>query len=304
MTVPRESNGAAEHLVHVEILEADAYRDPTAARRAYLAECAAGKVRERARLSPSFRRVHARRIARAAAGVALSVTGVVLFGMAAMRLVGSGLRGANGTLTSVLLLGWLAAAIVFVVARVSARVWFDADLDELLDTTGDPDVDLERMRNLTVERCALDLAARPARASVAWPLVGLSLVMPLTIHWVVAACLHGTWRIHAGFDQWIVASTILVGHCHVLVAIRAWRFGRSLCDDLRIDAPPEDAGSAARKAWCWSVVASLVPGALLVAIPTVLVAATGLFIPVAFVALGALTEVERASLERASRPAT
>lgn len=273
------------------------YRDATDGKRAYLRELLAEQARALAGTAPGCaRRIHARRLARAAAGAVLTLAGVAMFVATLARFAGEGMRGGAGSLTAILLAGWGGAALAWVVTRLAARWRFDARLRAALAPTGDLDADLERARR-PVDVLAGSLAARVERASIVWPLVGLALMAPLASHYVVAAAAAGCGLPgvdHRSFDQWIVLSVVIVGHCHLVVAARAFRFGRA---STTSGVPPPDAARAGSRTWTWAIATSLVPGLFFVAVPVVLVALTGVFIPIAFSVAAARLESERLALD-------
>ena len=272
------------------------YRDASDGKRAYLEALRAEQALGRMELAPAYRRVRAARVARAAAGATLAAAGALMFVTAIARFARDTdvHRYEGGGLTALLLLGWGAAVVVYAVARVAVWARFPAHLDAELAPTGDVDLDLERARR-PVAQVAHGMATRPERGSLVWPLVGLALVMPLTLHYAVAVIIGEPGIDHADFDRWIVGSAILVGHCHLIVALRARRFGHAFTSS----PDPIDPSRAGSRTWGFALAASLFPGLILFAIPTFLVALTGVFIPIAFAFGAARVTSERDALESA-----
>ncbi len=134
--------------------------------------------------------------------------------------------------------------------------------------------------------------------STALPLAALSLLMPLCLHYAVAAM---AWSQSAeGFARWIRISLAIVGHAHLALLALAIRFARKL---KRSDS--EDLGQMAiarewLKAWGITVGVSAVPGVLFLAVPPIITAATGIaFIPFMFTCMRRRVMSERATMELA-----
>jgi hypothetical protein len=172
--------------------------------------------------------IHARRLARMAFGVALVITGIALALNTALHFpVHAGTLIFGGWLVAFAVMG-----TVYALARVST---FLKELGRIED--------------------------RHLAASLAWPIAGLALVLPLTIHAVVFG--HGE-----RFDEWVAWSCLLVGHCHLALALMgAWRMMRLARDE-----------GAMKPAAIYGVTVGLamIPGAIFLFIPPFLVAATGL----------------------------
>jgi hypothetical protein len=100
-------------------------------------------------------------------------------------------------------------------------------------------------------------------ASWAWPLAGLALVLPLTLHSLfIAATSAGE------LNNWVGLSWALVGHCHIALAGMAIRRVERLVHGERALSAPAIYGI--------TVGLAMVPGAIFLLIPPVLVAFTGL----------------------------
>ncbi|OGQ26082.1 MAG: hypothetical protein A2138_17475 [Deltaproteobacteria bacterium RBG_16_71_12] len=121
---------------------------------------------------------------------------------------------------------------------------------------------------LPASALARELGAGSAleRNALVLPLVAVALVGPLSIHGAVSLLL-GCGPGPIGFDEWVMASLIIVGHAHLVFAILVGRFGAMLADDV----PP----MSAKRTLLWTTVTAGVPGVLLYAIPPVLTALTG-----------------------------
>ncbi|MDB4997150.1 MAG: hypothetical protein JWM74_4582 [Myxococcaceae bacterium] len=227
---------------------------------------------------PEVSRVYARRIGRIAAGW-LSIGGAVLLVVFAVwRYVGG--AATNITLTPILLgsvvLAPLAYAAGWAVAHVALRFQKKG-----LELTGNAIVDLAHLEHDTRRTSITRRASRLERASVATTLAGWALLMPLTLHFLVALTQFESWSdCVRSFDGWIDASLVLTGVAHLTLVFLGWRYA----DKLRAwDHEREDAPGGPWSAWGWTILASCVPGIIALGIPPMIVALTGvLFIPATF----------------------
>ena len=152
--------------------------------------------------------------------------------------------------------------------------------------SGDTFADLDRLRNLTLNEVLTTLGQRLERVSVLLPLVAASLLGPLTIHRLILF----EMKSH-DFAEWVGGSAIIVGHCHIALAIHAVIFANK----LRSSTFPRLLGRTSGWSAYWlAVVLALIPSFFLLGIPVVLVAATGiLFVPWMYRAAGSKVETER-----------
>jgi hypothetical protein len=276
------------------------YRNADEALRRRRDELLAARRVEVAELPAGVRAVYSRRQARRVAGGIGILGAVVMATCAALRVAG---------LTTILQTTWLAMAAVYLAARLAASLRVRRLLDESFLATDDPAADVERFEHLTAKQVVLEAAARIERRSVALPMVALALLLPLTLHYLVAATVRATMPRPHDFDAWISMSLLFVGHCHLVLAYQAWSFAQS----LRAAREPQLVGLLADRAgwhaWgvtiAWSVVAGFVllavipiAGIALLIIAPVLVGATGLtFIPAMFNRMGRKVRRERTVLQ-------
>jgi hypothetical protein len=138
-------------------------------------------------------------------------------------------------------------------------------------------------------------AAHPLElASLALPLIAVSLLGPLWIHYLAASVVQHGSVAGRDFDQWIRFSLALVGHCHLVLGYLAWRFARKLCT-----GECHQAAAEAWRAWGITLASSAVPGVVLLAIPVLLVALTGaVFIPLLFGRVARTCQRERLLLRQ------
>ena len=185
------------------------------------------------RARPADRRVLAARAARIAFGAALTAGGLLLAADAALHPFIRALDG-RPLATAIVAGAWLCAAAGALLAwgAVHAAV---------------------RVR----DRGRVD--DRWLAASFMWPAVGLSLVLPLSLH--LPFCTDD-------FDEWVRMSCAIVGHAHVALAIMSARRMHRIARGER--AMPASA------IYGVTIGISMIPGGLLIMIPPLLVAVTGL----------------------------
>lgn len=259
------------------------YRDGTEALRQEVA-----RLRKRHALAVEAMRkpaepVYVARYARAAAGRVLfgSAVMLLLVGLA-LLLLGSWAEidaWTGSVLTVALLASWPAAGLAYVVARSHARRSFVQRLMAPIDITCDVHADLERARRYDPGQHAMRLLGSMEGASLAPLMAGIGLLLPLSLH-----CLVGLGLLDvefAEFDGWIAMSAVVVGHCHLILAVRAWRYGKQLTMTPTVALLPR-VYEQGWKTYGIVLAASLFPGVLLLFVPVVLVGVTGLFIPLLY----------------------
>jgi hypothetical protein len=131
--------------------------------------------------------------------------------------------------------------------------------------------------------------------SLALPMIAACLLLPLTLHWLVA----NTHDAAADFGTWIQTSLAIVGHVHLvlaaLVLLRVRQYRAMSLDELT------HGPSGWVRAWGISILAAAVPGAILLLVPPLLTAFTGLaFLPPLFLGMRAIYRREREVVERAA----
>ena len=202
------------------------------------------------------RAVIARRIGRIAFGIALFV--------GALRLVEAALthyfvHGSDMVdAAAVIVQSWLSAIALWAVARlVAARVPWRRNPDFLL------------------------------AYSVCMPMVGLTLLLPLSLHLVYFT----PWDNPSRFNDWVQLSMVITGAAHVTLMLGViWR-GRALVANTDPPSP--------RAIYVYTIVVSCLPFVVLLAIPPLLVAVTGLpFIPLMH-RMATIVQRERAELAHA-----
>jgi hypothetical protein len=205
------------------------------------------------------RGVIARRIGRIAFGGALVVGALRLVEAAVTQHLGHGDGAINAY--EVIYQSWLSAIALWAVARVvAARVPWHRNPDFLL------------------------------AHSVCMPMVGLALLLPLSLHlvwftpWAAGDDLNR-------FNDWVQVSMVITGAAHLTLMLGViWR-GRALVAGTPAPTPGE--------IYAYTIVVSCVPFILLLAIPPLLVAVTGLpFLPLMH-RMAKIVERERAELAHA-----
>ena len=254
----------------------------------------------------AVKRVFAARTARIAAGGAGTVAGLAFFAVAAGSF--SFLNNEHGAMNTHALVGaWAALGVSGLVAWPLARRHARDALRREPSVSGDTHADVI---HIDVADPLGELRTRVTRfefASTALPLAAASLLVPLTLHWVVAAL--ASWsqgsRLDAsGFGIWISASAVLVGlaHCALVAQLALW--ARSLRDRPTSRLQERIHGTWARILAVTAGV-GLIPaiflarsGEAIVLLPAALVAVTGItFIPFLVVGTASCVERERAALE-------
>lgn len=243
---------------------------------------------------PALRAVTRARLARIAAG------GVGVAAALAMTFCAAWFsdKSSDPSPTYALLYGSLAAMGTWLVARTglglgarlrrreSGELRLSGQLDEDLARIDaqDPRAELHR-----VER----LANRLELPSVALPAAGISFLFPLLSHWLFLL-VTGSAREMGDFAQWIRISLVIVGHAHIALVVCGFLFAKKL-RGLSLDALTDlKIHREWLKAWLITIGVSCLPGILLVLVPPILVAITGIaFIPAVWLLLHRAVRAER-----------
>ena len=194
---------------------------------------------------------------------------------------------------ALLLLGWPVAVLVALAAAGVARAVFPAQTRVVL--TGHPELDLAVLQARDPLTDARAIATRWERPSLALPLAAVAMLSPLTLHVFAMAVLSG--QSSPDFGGWIGISALLVGHAHLALVAMCVRW----TGKLRV-APTATLRTGLTGAWLSTLTvtvgAACVPGVVLVAVPPLLVAVTGLlFVPLAYHLTARTLQRERTALE-------
>lgn len=247
------------------------------------------------------RRVATRRVGRAVGGFVATVLGgsALLVGLASWLSSGAEESYAHQVATTLLLATWPIGILAAVFGRVVARSILRRGADEPIRFTGDLAKDLARLDADEPLAAMRRTAERWERAAAAWPLAALSLVTPLTIHLIVASIPNAAHdaSLMKDFGTWIALSVVLVGHSHLAVLVGSVRWARSLRE-----RPTELLTVGLSRSWGVTLLVAVglacLPGIVLVGIPPILVAITGLlFVPAMFVVTARCMQRERFALE-------
>jgi hypothetical protein len=207
--------------------------------------------------------------------VALIATGLVI----AFALDGMGSAGLEqGVLTAILLGTWPAAGLACLVARAWARRSFERRMLSPLDPTADVHADLDRARRFDPGQHAMRMLGAMEAGSMAPLLSGVTTLLPLTLHFFAGLLLGAEIE---DYDTWIAISGVAVGHCHLILGVRAWLHGKRLATMSTMALVHRDP-SPGWKTYGIVLASSLFPGVLLMFVPVILVAVTGLFIPLIY----------------------
>jgi hypothetical protein len=250
------------------------------------------------------RRVARRRMGRAWAGAFALACGLVAFavGLASLPADSSSERALHDGAAALLLLAPLVGAGALLCGRAVAG----ARLARILDTpprlTGDVAADLARIAAADPLRASREVAMRWERMSVALPIAAASILAPLTLHGLVFCTVTaasgglGASAIDA-FGTWIGLSALIVGHAHVAVLVGTVRWA------YRLRATPtEQLRRDLHKHWGSTLLVavglSCIPGVVLLGIPPLLVAITGVaFLPAAYGMAARAVARERVALD-------
>ena len=282
-----------------------AYRSDEDVLEARLGALLDSRSAEVAGVGDAVRDVYSRRVARAVAGGVAALGGVATLIGGALRcidtrsLFGAEARSGDGRLTALLVGSIVAGALAYAPARRLARRAFDRSMRGALSLSGNARIDLVRVERAQPRRLARDLIARTEASSAALPLVAAALLAPLTLHlmlWLLTS-LDGAWPRVGAFDAWIAMSAPVAGLAHVVLALLAALFGMQLrgkpTAELRVK--PAQEGWFALGITC---VAGMIPGAMLILIPPILIGVTGfVFIPASFYLMNRAIVREREAVE-------
>jgi hypothetical protein len=256
---------------------------------------------EVAGIGAALRNVYARRIARTVAGGVATAAGVaMMLGGGIWALTNRSWFSASpphgdGALIGFLLGGVAAAALVYAPARLIAARRFDRAVSDALSLSGNVRIDLVRVERAQPRRIAADRIERAESWSASLPLVGMALLGPLVLHclvWMAYTSGGAAFRLGA-FDAWIGMTVPIAGLAHLVLAFRAAAFGPRLKEkstrELRL--MPSHYGWMSLM---FTSIAGLIPGAILLLVPPVLIFVTGLaFIPYSFYRMSRAIVAER-----------
>ncbi|HKA88944.1 MAG TPA: hypothetical protein VKE22_14845 [Haliangiales bacterium] len=278
------------------------YRDAEEALRQRRSELLALRRAQAKRVPDATVAIYAHRQARRYAGG----TGLGLAALIAVEAVGGG-----PGLTRLLELAWPIMAGMYLFARVAAEANLRGRLTRFAEPGPDAAFDVDRLERFLPSEVARAEADAIEAPSVAVPLAALCLLLPLSIHLVVASAFFHDGFGEAEFDRWIREGLLYGGHCHVILAAQGWKLGRTLPRGAAILEASEVAGW---HAWALTILASMAAAvafvlvapfsafSLAVAGPAV-VAATGLvFVPMLFTGAGRRIARERQLLARPEFP--
>lgn len=274
------------------------YRDAEEALRQRRRELLALRRAQATRVPAAIVAVYANRQARRYAGGT---------GLALATLIVVDAAGGGDGLTHLLEISWPIMAGVYLVGRIAAEVNLRGRLRRFAEPGADAAFDVDRLERFVPSEVVRARADAVEASSVAVPLAALCLLLPLSLHLVVASAFFHDGFGATEFDRWIRQGLVYGGHCHLILAAQGWKLGRSLPRGAAILEAAEVAGW---HAWALTILASMAAAvafvlcapfsafSLAVAGPAV-VAATGLvFIPMLFTGAGRRVARERHLLAR------
>jgi hypothetical protein len=200
----------------------------------------------------------------------------------------------DGTLVGILLGSWVAMGIAYVLGRIVGNLRLERALADAPARSGRPHDELERLRAVGPRHAAVAaLLARVCKASVGWPLAAMGLLLPLTLHlgfWTAMGGPGGSGQ-WSDFDGWIRMTAVYVGVAHLVLAGWSARLGARL---EGLTAPAAVARADGWTALGLTSLASCLPGIVMLGVPVLLTAVTGVFfIPLSFYLAGKRFAEER-----------
>jgi hypothetical protein len=170
---------------------------------------------------------------------------------------------------------WALSRAALVVKGKFARVRAEPELTGQLDR----DLALLDESDLRNEVQLLEQRAdKLETASIALPFAGLTFLTPLFLHWLFAAVFMSEST--RDYSEWIRISLVIVGHAHVALAVLGYLFARKLHRSTIEAIASLRIHREWAKIWLITIGVSCLPGIVLILVPPILVALTGLaFIP-------------------------
>ena len=243
-------------------------------------------------LLPRIRSIEAARVARTLAG------GVGIAGALSMVILAC--FGDTGDPSYALVGSGAAAIATYVLARgvLALAGRFHRASPPLPRLTGELEVDLARIDASNPLRAIDQRVGELETWSTALPLAAISLLMPLTLHYAFAAVIAPDTA--ESFANWIRLSLVLVGHAHLALMALAIAFARKMKKATSEELAQMPIHREWAKVWGLTIGVSALPGIVLIAIPPILTALTGIaFIPFMFTLMRRCVMNERSVLELA-----
>jgi hypothetical protein len=267
------------------------YRDHELGARQRLEELLA-RQQEHLRDLGEMPKLYGRRLGRIAGGGVATLLGLAFLGLS---LLVPYHPPTPGVTLAMLCMAWCCAFIFTTLGNFLGVLTLPRLARQLARPSGDLHRDLARLE-AAPHPAALVVRSidRLELASIALPLTGAALLLPLTLHLPFALAMSGL----EGFDQWCRLSAIIVGHAHLVLAAL---FVRHAVRVRRARNPAELKGGG--RILGWTILASAIPGIMCLGLPPILTGITGLvFIPMAASAAAGRAHEERQRLEDAGRP--
>lgn len=251
---------------------------------------------------PSLRAVFSARVARIIGG-AVGIFGALL--MAVIAASDDGGAAAWALVLSVIAAigSWLSARLALgLISRLGRGLRIEGKLPALSGVLAD---DLSRLDESDArEQIDRDLG-RLELWSTSLPLIATSLLAPLSIHFCAAPLFGPHYDFMRSYAGWIRISLVVVGHAHLALAFMAHRFAKKMRSKSPTDLREMPLTGEWGRALGIAVLVAAIPGILLLVVPPVLSAITGiLFIPFMFVLMHHNLTHERSAIEMATTMAT
>lgn len=249
-----------------------------------------------------------RRVARVVAGSVATLGGLALFAIALLvfaRYPGLGdllsdekIEGPSTFVrppwnpTLILIGAGLSSLVAYYFARLAARLHVRRVFARGITRSGDAAADLSRLETDGPWPVLKRRVSRLEYASVLMPMLGVSLLAPLTLHLPVGVAMGD----FSNFGGWICTSAAIVGHAHLTLCVCCFFYARRLHRGAEADL-------LTRRSRDWvialgfTVLTASVPGIILLGAPPAITAVTGLvFIPLLFNTMRARVIEERAAV--------
>lgn len=248
------------------------YRDDEMAARIRYDELLAEKRSAVMSVEP-LAQIEGRRVGRIAAGA----VGVFGFGGIVALLIVEFVSDERmaGLASAALFLVWVLSFVAYLVAGGIAEVRFGRS--GLPPRSEDVRADIERLSEIEPDLVLRDKVDRREVWSVALPMIAVSLLGPLTLHLIlysVALILGIVDGRFVDFDKWMALSLAIVGHAHLVAAGLCYRYAKKVSQVSPGEVIEMSKRSDSRTFW-WTVLASAIPGAILLLIPPVVALVTG-----------------------------
>jgi hypothetical protein len=204
----------------------DIYRDPSEGAAAKRQDLLRRRRDELATMPHAIRRVVVARQARAAAGIAMTLGGVAMLATAMQpslaERIDSMLPGVQPASISTMLFGaWLLALLAYMISRARSEHRFAVAMSHYVLPGRDLDYDLQRLDHERPDDMARSMAHNREVSSVAWLVLGSSLVLPATLLYAICGVRAHGWPVMREFETALAFHSVLFASVGIAGAIAA-----------------------------------------------------------------------------------